>query len=332
MAIVSVAFVKLCELDWSIRRKRTQYPLPKPMSESPKGGELFIVDNSDESWKGLRYLQDWTEIASSFDIATGFFEIGSLLALDGKWQKLDRIRILMGAQASARTKQAILEALRRHVCQKLDASLEYEKESNDLLAGAAAIVEAMRQGKIQCRVYAKRKFHAKAYITHPRLAVVGSVALVGSSNFTVPGLTQNIELNIQIRAPGDVSQLQAWYEQHWQEAEDITPDVIKVIQRHIDEYTPFDVYTKALQELFEHHTPSEAEWETSKSKIYPVLDEYQKEGYHSLVKIARQHNGAFLCDGVGLGKTFVGLMLIERLILHENKRVVLFAPKATKDG
>ena len=52
----------------------------------------------------------------------------------------------------------------------------------------------------------------------------------------------------------------------------------------------------------------------------------------ALMKIARQHGGAFLCDGVGLGKTFVGLMLIERLILHEGKRVVLFAPKATKEG
>ena len=50
------------------------------------------------------------------------------------------------------------------------------------------------------------------------------------------------------------------------------------------------------------------------------------------MNIARQHGGAFLCDGVGLGKTFVGLMLIERLVLHENKRVVLFAPKSVKDA
>jgi hypothetical protein len=50
------------------------------------------------------------------------------------------------------------------------------------------------------------------------------------------------------------------------------------------------------------------------------------------MKIARQHGGAFLCDGVGLGKTFVGLMLIERLVLHDDKRVVLFAPKAAKEG
>jgi HKD family nuclease len=45
-----------------------------------------------------------------------------------------------------------------------------------------------------------RSFHAKAYITHAKLEVVGSQALVGSSNFTAPGLTKNIELNIQVRA------------------------------------------------------------------------------------------------------------------------------------
>jgi ERCC4-related helicase len=66
--------------------------------------------------------------------------------------------------------------------------------------------------------------------------------------------------------------------------------------------------------------------------MFPVLDRYQKEAYWSMVRIAQQHSGAFLCDGVGLGKTFVGLMLIERLVLHENKRVVLFAPKAARSS
>src|SRR5438132_167040 len=121
------------------------------MSSSPNGGELFIVDNSDTEWKGLRYLQEWTEIASSFDIATGYLEIGSLLALDGKWQKLERIRILMGDETNGRTRQAILDGLREQVCEKLNASIESEKETNDLLTGAAA--QAMREGKILCRVY-----------------------------------------------------------------------------------------------------------------------------------------------------------------------------------
>ncbi len=48
------------------------------------GNDLFIVDNSDEEWKVLNYLAEWCEISSRFDIATGYFEIGALLALDGK--------------------------------------------------------------------------------------------------------------------------------------------------------------------------------------------------------------------------------------------------------
>jgi len=93
------------------------------MSTSSKGGELFIVDNSDQAWKGLKYLQDWTEIASAFDIATGYFEIGALLALDGHWQKLDKVRILMGNEVSARTHKAILESLQNDIASKLDASV-----------------------------------------------------------------------------------------------------------------------------------------------------------------------------------------------------------------
>ncbi len=298
------------------------------MSQTPKGGELFIVDNSDEAWKGLKYLQDWTEIASAFDIATGYFEIGALLALDGKWQKLEKIRILMGDEVSQRTRQALLDGLRARITRALDASAEDEKERNDFLSGAPAIVEALRKGQIECRVYAKRKFHAKAYITHPRVAVIGSVALVGSSNFTLPGLTQNIELNIQVKAAGDVAQLQEWFELHWNESEDITPDIIQVIERQIAEYTPFQVYAKALQELFKSHELPPVAWEQSESKMYRFLDQYQKEAYHSLLKISHQHRGALLCDGVGLGKTFVGLLLIERLIMHDRKRVVLVVPKS----
>ena len=72
---------------------------------------LFIVDNSEEHGKVLHYLEQWTEIATAFDIASGFFEIGSLLALDGKWQKLTKIRILMGDEMTGRTRQALLEGL-----------------------------------------------------------------------------------------------------------------------------------------------------------------------------------------------------------------------------
>jgi phosphatidylserine/phosphatidylglycerophosphate/cardiolipin synthase-like enzyme len=177
-------------------------------------------------------------------------------------------------------------------------------------------------------VYTKEKFHAKAYITHAKLAVVGSAALVGSSNFTEPGLTRNVELNIQIRR--EVETLQKWFENYWEQAEDITPAIAGVVERQVREHSPFEVYAKSLQEYFKGHEMTAGEWETNSSRMYPVLDRYQREGYQALMKIAANHRGAFLCDGVGLGKTFIGLMLIDRLVNRERKKVALFVPKAAR--
>ncbi len=301
--------------------------MPKRQSHKT-GSELFIVDNSEEAWKALRYLHDWCQISKSMDIATGFFEIGSLLSLDGEWQKVDKIRILMGDEVSKRTKKAFEKGL-KEITSRLDGSIEKEKSTNHFLSGVPAIVEAIQNGKIECRVYRKDKFHAKAYITHARLDVVGSSALVGSSNFTFPGLTENIELNVQITG-SPVAVLQEWYDEHWEEAEDISADLLNIIERHVREYVPFDIYARSLQQYFLGHEESASEWEKNNSRIYPVLAKYQQDGYNALIKRANKYGGALLCDGVGLGKTFIGLMLIERFVIHENKNVALFVPKAAK--
>jgi len=292
--------------------------------------DLFIVDNSDDDWKVLSYLAEWTEISSKFDIATGYFEIGSLLALDGKWQKLDQIRILMGDEVTRRTQRTLSDGVGR-IKGLLDESLEREKQKKDFLTGVAAIVQAITNGQIKCRVYTHRKFHAKTYITHSRLSVVGSSALVGSSNFTYPGLTGNVELNVKVDSSSEVAKLQQWFEAHWNDSQDVTSDVLRVIERHTRHYLPFEVYAKALQTYFTNVEISAGDWERKHSRMYPVLDQYQRDGCAALLRIAAKYGGAFLCDGVGLGKTFVGLMLIERLVKFERKKVLLVVPKSGRE-
>lgn len=254
---------------------------------------LFIVDNSEEGWTGLRYLEEWTDIASSFDIATGYFDIGSLLALDGKWQQLDRIRILMGAETTSRTRNVIRKTAEDRAVIILEGSLEGEKTKNPLLEGVPGILEAIKTGRIEIRIYAKEKFHAKAYITHSKLDVIGSQALVGSSNFTKPGLSENVELNLRIENSNDVEDLQAWFERYWEDAEDAALVVVEAIERHVRLYSPFDVYAKALHELFRGSSITADEWDNTQSEIFPILDYYQKEAYGTLMKIAQQHGGAF---------------------------------------
>ena len=292
------------------------------------GNDLFIVDNSDDDWKVLNYLAEWSEISHKFDIATGYFEIGALLAFHGKWQKLDQIRILMGDEVTKRTHRALVDGLAR-VGQLLDESIEREKQKNDFLTGVDEVVKAIASGKIQCRVYIKKKFHAKAYITHSKLAVVGSSALVGSSNFTHPGLTGNVELNVQLRR--EVEELQQWFDAHWAEAEDASAEVLKVMERQTRNYLPFEVYAKSLQAYFNNYEETAGDWERKQSRMYPILDQYQRDGYGALLKIGGKYGGAFLCDGVGLGKTFVGLMLIERLVKFERKKVLLVVPKSGRE-
>ena len=66
--------------------------------------------------------------------------------------------------------------------------------------------------------------------------VVGAQALVGSSNFTRPGLTKNVELNVQIQSAREVAQLQEWFETHWNEAREVTEAAIETISRHTHLY------------------------------------------------------------------------------------------------
>jgi PLD-like domain len=121
----------------------------------------------------------------------------------------------MGDEVSKRTKQALLAGIER--VQRLSTKA-LKKKRKKMIFWRASLVSllALAQNKIECRIYDKDKFHAKAYITHGKLPVVGSFALVGSSNFTMPGLTENVDLNVQIRT--EVEALRAWYEKHWDEA------------------------------------------------------------------------------------------------------------------
>src|SRR5688500_1137913 len=105
---------------------------------SRRGGDLFIVDNTDGLWKVRDYLSEWSDISHTFDIATGNFEIGALLALDGQWQKLEKLRILMGNDVTKRTRKALLAGV-EGLKQALNNSIEQEKDANDFLVGVPAI-------------------------------------------------------------------------------------------------------------------------------------------------------------------------------------------------
>ena len=119
-------------------------------------------------------------------------------------------------------------------------------------------------------------------------------------------------------------------DEHWEQGEDITTAILGVIENHVKEFSPYDIYMRSMYEFFKSREETVSEWEQHDSAIYQGLSQYQRDGYNSMVEIANRYSGAFLCDGVGLGKTFIGMMLIERFVKKERKNVVLIVPASAR--
>ncbi len=122
------------------------------------GNDLFIIDNADSEWNVLRYLVGWCRLSAGLDVASAYFEIGALLSLDGAWQKVDKIRILMGDEVTKKTETVLTQAL----AGRLDASIEEQKNSRRFFWMVSRRSSTRsRRARIEFRVYRKTKFHAE---------------------------------------------------------------------------------------------------------------------------------------------------------------------------
>ena len=285
-----------------------------------------IIDNINDNTL-LNVLKTLLVNSVKLDIATGTFEIGAFLSLGETWKHLDGIRILMGDETSRRTKEHIIQSLQ----QATENSIEAAKERDDSLKGLAEVRSAIQNGKIALRVYDKAKFHAKLNLMEAADGSPVNFSTIGSSNFTQPGLTQNIELNTFITDATHIAKLNEWYSERWEEGSEVKTQLISTIAQHLRKHPPFTIYAKALHAYFEGREKPVDEWEENESVIYQTLSRYQKDGYHTALQIADTWKGALICDGVGSGKTFIGLMLLERA-LRDNKRVLLITPKSVAES
>ncbi|MBI5155298.1 helicase, partial [Candidatus Poribacteria bacterium] len=274
---------------------------------SPK---LPTINDNRADATVLSALQRLLPQSATLDVATGTFEVGGFLSLDEQWQTLQHSRVLMGDETTRRTKGELVKALGN----TSEASIELCKESDDNLTPLQSLREALASGNIETRVYTKAKFHAKLYLTSTHESSLVDFALVGSSNFTHSGLTRSLELNLLTTDQHHIEKLRAWYEDVWKDGEPVNEELLKVIEPHITPYDPFTVYARSLHEYFSGRESTEDAWEANESVIYGHLSKYQRDGYRRALQIARRRGGVLFCDGVGLGKTFIGLMILERCI------------------
>lgn len=280
-----------------------------------------IIDNREGNTL-LQGLQLMSGGGNKLRIATAFFSLDALLMLAETITGYDSIRIIFGDDAHAEQRRRLLDLLR----QRSDTDLLAQRESLPNLTPLKKIEALFAAGRVEARCYTSKKFHAKAYLIDRPDIYPPQMAIIGSGNFTRPGLLQNIELDV-ILTPEQTQHLDAWYEERWTEAvqDVVTADVLAEIRRQIDLYEPYVLYLKALYlwgEAQEADTPTQG-----RTKLMDALDPHQEQGFRRAVRILERQYGVMICDGVGLGKSFIALALMEHFC-HLGQNVLLIAPKS----
>ncbi|MBA3726133.1 MAG: DEAD/DEAH box helicase family protein, partial [Armatimonadetes bacterium] len=156
------------------------------------------------------------------------------------------------------------------------------------------------------------------------------MGLLGSGNFTRPGLTQNIELNVELTTD-QTTRVKQWFEDRWEEAveDDVTAIVKQEIKRQLDLYDPYVIYQKALL-IWGRFRQGDIHAEPTLD-LRNILDPHQEQGYRQALQILERENGVMICDGVGLGKSFIALALMEHFCSRK-KNVLLIAPKSIMES
>ena len=279
-----------------------------------------IIDNRNDNTL-LASLKSMAHSGQEISIATAFFSLDALLLMADALEGYEHVRILFGDDADAVQRRRLMEMLR----QKSDEELLVTREKQPGLTPLRKVEALFAAGRVEARCYTAKKFHAKAYLIHRPTNSPPKLAVLGSGNFTRWGLTQNIELNVKLYEE-QTGQLEAWFNERWDEAAEdvVTDDVLAEIRRQIDLYEPHVIYLKALYTWGDQQQGSGTA--LGRTKLQDALDPHQEQGFQRALKILDREHGVMVCDGVGLGKSYIALAIMEQFC-REGRNVLLIAPK-----
>ena len=347
----------------------------------------FVIDNQDHRLANV--LNDLLAQTGGkpFDVATAYFAISGYRMLKGALHQVGAFRLLLGAEPQTGTDLGLRANVDLFKA-RLKGDLEAEPFNEDTMRLVEELIAFLRTDKVEVRLFDKGFLHAKAYLFHQdeineqnradRLRPFA--AIVGSSNFTGPGLAGNRELNLVHRVilPGEeavdreaasrarylahdldretlldpagvdlpepsrrliksevgaraITDLMRWYERQWGDAVDFKQELIELLDASkfgTKEYTPYEIYTKALYEYFKEELGEDAA-ELGRSAV--DLAEFQEDSVKKARRILARYDGVLVADSVGLGKTWIGKKLLEDYAYHRRQKAVVVCPASLRD-
>ena len=281
-----------------------------------------IIDNSE--YKLSDVLNSLITPGSRVYIATGYFNIEGFALIRDKLQTAKEVKILIGKALSSEsiiTAQQLESRLQEEIEEKVD-----ERGIKNLLD---EFISFLQREDVQVRIFKDGFYHGKFYVIDGGIPTIGSVAIVGSSNLTFAGLTNNTEYNSVVKQQSAVNSHKAKFMEIFNDkADDYKPSLNALLSSFTSQYSPYDVYMKILYSYFEDKLV-ESPGEEMPSPI--VLADFQKDGYMSALQALEKYGGVILADSVGLGKTYLALRLLDDFAYRLRQKAVIICPAQIKD-
>lgn len=293
-----------------------------------------IRDNASRGKAG-DFLRSHLGGETTLSVVSAYFTIHAYHALKAELDDISELRFLFGDP---------------QFVNQLDKDTKESREFS-LTDGQLKLSNQLTQGKLakECAKWIEEKAEIRTVnqtgLLHGKLYHIqnGAIdhAMLGSSNFTVPGLGlrqsgNNVELNIVVEDNRDRKDLLAWFNEWWAKDEltrDIKDVVLRELSRLYSNQSPEFVYYLTLFNIFREFIDGERDADADLTKvqlpdtnIWRTLYSFQKDGAKTAINKIRELNGCILADSVGLGKTFTALAVIKYFEL-KNERVLVLCPK-----
>ena len=277
---------------------------------------------------------DQVRIASAFFSPTGFAHIADHL------KQVQDVRLLLGTdfkigapeihkrldETSASFERRRIDAGLHRLAKGLEQERDHLPFNRTNGAALTKLIAALRAGNLEVRRYEKSFLHAKAYI-FTNLDVSNSKPqgiIVGSSNLTGAGLTQNLELNLGHFESPIAQEAEQWFDDLWEESEHY--DLAELFEVVIQPRSPWEIFLRVLWQLYGDEVADDA-----KADDNLPLTSFQKHGVARALRLIRETGGVIVADEVGLGKTFIAGEILQ-IYLERRQRALLICPASLRDS
>ncbi len=299
-----------------------------------------IIDN--ERFKLLNVLRQASGDFTELSIATGYWDLKAMNALKLEMEKFEKIRILIGREPQIARSQ-LNSPEEDFPAKDIEIDLQNLSQESELREIALLTKQWLQSGKLEVRIYRRSFLHAKTYI-FGNFNSQKAVGLIGSSNFTLNGLTTNTELNelesderivlFQPQTPEQQASHLSWFESKWTDelTEPWNEKLVSILQDSpLGDlfFSPYETYIKTLHDIYQEELIDEEEFSDKSGKGKTLFD-FQQKNINALTRRLKKYGVAMLSDSVGLGKTSTSIGVIKRYLddPEGKKRIEIICPKS----